>query len=276
MSDFRYVNAGGGEITFSLASGIWAKFTGVSENHITVGIAQGIAQVGGTAQSQAIQPREITADGIIFGDSTAGKALLLATIRPGELGKLYYGDYYLDVYPTMTPAIGQAKTFANFQFQLTAPYPYWVLDDSLTTYMSGLQAAFKFPWNLTETWEFATPLGGASVNVKNAGTAPAPFSFVLVASGTAENPKLTNAVTGKWLRLNRTMAAGETVTITTSHKRTTVVSTVDGDIRGDLDIDSTLRWLDVGDNVLALSVDSGASNLATRIVWSPELLGVAV
>jgi hypothetical protein len=61
-----------------------------------------------------------------------------------------------------------------------------------------------------------------------------------------------------------------------THDRTYVTSSVDGNIRGALDLDSTLFRLDVGDNVLKPEADSGLDQLEVDINFATEIVGVTL
>ena len=99
----------------------------------------------------------------------------------------------------------------------------------------------------------------AFINIRNGGQVACPFTATLNAKGPVVNPRLVNAITGEFLQLNRTMAAGERVTIQITHDLTYVTSTIDGDIRGDLELESTLSSMAVGDNLIKTEADTGAS-----------------
>ena len=90
------------------------------------------------------------------------------------------------------------------------------------------------------------------------------------------NPKITHVNTGKELILNKTMVAGERVVVEITHDRTYVTSSVDGNIRGALDLDSTLFRLDVGDNVLKPDAESGMDKLEVTVNFATEIVGVVV
>jgi hypothetical protein len=72
------------------------------------------------------------------------------------------------------------------------------------------------------------------------------------------------------------LQASERVIVQITHDLTYVTSSIDGDIRGDLDIDSTLFALHVGDNVLKPTATSGLTSLEVSIDFAVEKVGVAV
>ena len=153
---FRYVNDNGDSITLLYENGyLINKPSGIDTVSVNLSQAQGINQVGSTVESKTVQPRPVTISGIIVGaDADARKEKLMSVVRPDLGGKLYAGDYYLNVHVTATPTIEPRKKFAHFQFSLNAPYPYWQKDSSVKQALSGMQKLFKFPWNISRAYSF--------------------------------------------------------------------------------------------------------------------------
>lgn len=274
---FRYVNANGGTIEFTYDHGyLINKPKGIDTIQVKISQAQGIDQAGGTVQSAVVQPRPVTVSGRIVGaDGEARKDELMSVVRPDIPGKLYADDYFLDVYPTATPTVEPGK-FAHFQFSVTAAYPYWQKSQKESTNLFGVEKLFKFPWNISRTYQFGRLMERQFLNIANKGQLPVPFTATFTATNTVENPKITNVQTGAFLLLNKTLEPGETVVVENTHGKTYVVSSVDGDIRGALDLDSSLFRLAVGDNVLKPEADSGLAQLDVQITFAPEIPGVAL
>lgn len=275
---FRYVNENGGSITFEYANGyLINKPNGIDTLQVNLSQAQGINQVGGTVESKTVQPRPVTISGIVVGaDADARKEALLSVIRPDLAGKLYADDYYLNVHVTATPIIEARKKFAHFQFSVNAPYPYWQKDSSVSQALSGIQRQFKFPWNISKTYRFGQLMETQFMNIHNGGQVPVPFTATFYAKNAVKNPKITNANNGETMIINKSMVTGERVVVEITHDRTYVTSSVDGNIRGALDLDSTLFRLGVGDNVLKPEADSGLDQLEVQINFATEIVGVTL
>lgn len=275
---FRYVNANGDTLVFDYAHGyLINKPNGIDKIQVSLSQAQGIDQVGSTVQSTTVQPRPVTLSGRIVGvDGEARKAALMSVVRPDIPGKLYADDYFLDVYVTATPTVEARKNFAHFQFSVNAAYPYWQKTSKVTKALFGVQRLFKFPWNISRPYQFGELMETQFMTVSNNGQLPVPFTATFTAKDTVENPKITNVTTGAAMWLNKTLEAGETVVVENTHGRTYVTSSVDGDIRGALDLDSDLFRLAVGDNVLKPEADSGLPQLEVVITFAPEKPGVTL
>lgn len=275
---FRYVNADGGEIVFEYGSGyLINKPNGIDTVSCKLNEAQGIDQTGTTVQSVNVQSRPVTVSGILVGKFQAeNKDALLSVVRPDLDGRFYADDYYLDVRPTATPTIEARPVFAAFQFSLTAPYPYWQKDSSAKATLSGVSYGFKFPWNQSRKYRFGTVVTAQFINVKNGGQVPVPYTLTFSALNEVKNPQILDAASGKFIRLNKSLAAGERAVIEITHDRAYVTSSVDGECRGALELTSSLYRLAVGDNVLKPTADEGLDNLQVSIDFAEEIVGISV
>lgn len=275
---FRYVNNNGDSVVFDFAGGyLINKPNGIDTLAINLSQAKGINQTGATIQSTNIQPRPVTITGFFVGDmQTENKEKLISVIRPDLGGKLYADDFYLNVWPTATPTIEAKQHSARFQFSLLAAYPYWCKDDSATKVLSGVQKLFKFPWNISRSYQFGQIMETKFMNVFNKGQVPVPFTATFAAKGEVVNPKITNATTGKFLLVKKTLVAGERLVVKITHDRTYVTSNVDGDCRGALSLTSNLFELNVGDNVLKPEAESGLTNMQVDIDFAIEIVGIAL
>lgn len=275
---FKYVNDNGETVIFDYSGGFLInKPTGIDSVSVSLSQAKGINQTGATIQSTNIQPRPVNINGYVVGDGqTEKKNKLISVIRPDIGGKLYADDYYLNVYPTSTPNIEAREASAKFQFSLLAAYPYWCKDDSASATLARVDKIFKFPWNISKAYRFGQLSEAQFMNVSNRGQVPVPYRVTFVATGDVENPKITNAMTGKYLLVNKTLVSGERLSVDITHDKTTVTSSIDGDCRGALSLRSNLFLLDVGDNVLKPESDSGLANLRVDIDFATEIVGIAL
>jgi hypothetical protein len=275
---FRYVNDNGDSIVFNFAGGFLInKPTGIDSLSINLSQAKGINQTGATIQSTNIQPRPVTITGYFVGDmQTENKEKLISVVRPDLGGKLYADDFYLNVWPTATPTIEPRTQSARFQFSLLAAYPYWCKDDSAATVLSGVQKLFKFPWNVSRSYQFGKFMETKFMNVFNNGQVPVPYTATFTAKGEVVNPKISNATTGKFLLIKKTLVSGERLVVQITHDRTYVTSNFDGDCRGALSLSSNMFELGVGDNVLKPEAESGLSNMQVNIDFAIEIVGIAL
>ena len=275
---FRYVNDNGDSVVFDYAGGFLInKPTGIDSLTVSLSQAKGINQTGATIQSTNIQPRPVTVTGRFVGDmQPQNKEKLIAVIRPDLGGRLYADDFYLDVWPTATPTIEVRSHNARFQFSLLAAYPYWCKNDSAATILSGIEKLFKFPWNIAQPYRFGQLMETKFMNIFNKGQIPVPFTATFTAKGDVVNPRITNANTGKFILVKKTLVSGEQLIVRITHDRTYVTSNIDGDCRGALSLSSNMFELNVGDNVLKPEADSGLSNMQVNIDFAIEIVGIAL
>ena len=275
---FRYVNENGGTLVFEYANGyLINKPSGIDTVSVNLSQTQGINQVGGTVESKTVQPRPVTISGILVGaDQSARKEALMSVVRPDLGGKLYADDYYLNVHVTATPTIEPKEKFAHFQFSINAPYPYWQKDNAISQALAGVQKMFKFPWNISRAYQFGQFMETQFMNIYNGGQLPVPFTATFFAKDEVVNPKIISVTTGEEMILNKTLVSGERVVVEITHDRTYVTSSADGNIRGALDLDSSLFRLGVGDNVLKPDADSGANQMEVQINFATEIVGVTL
>lgn len=275
---FTYINENGASIVFEYDYGfVIDKPKGIDTLTVKHNEAQGINQVGSTVQSSNVQSRPVTITGKLVGSFQAeNKNKLLSVVRPDLSARLYADDYYLEVLPTATPTIEPRPQFSAFQFQLLAAYPYWQKDDSASATLSGVAKRFKFPWKIASTYRYGEVVNALFINVKNDGQVPIPYTVTFKALAEVQNPKLIDAATNKYLLLNKTLVAGETVVVEITHERTYVNSSVDGECRGSLDLSSSFYRLAVGDNVIKPDATSGKTNLQVDIDFATEVVGIAL
>lgn len=276
---FKYVNSLGQSIVFDYAHGyLISKPDGIDTISVTANTAQGIGQVGATVQSKAIQTRPITINGKVIGDNAqALKDALMTVVRPDLTGVLYAGDWHIDVIVTASPTIGASKHGAPFQLGLLAPYPYWESGERKAVPLRGVQNGFKFPWNISKTYYFGKISLFKYIILRNLGQFDVPFTLEIKCIGeTASNIGIENMLTGETLRLEKTLVEDEHIVIQTSHGKTTVTSSKDGDCRGALTLESTLYRIHTGDNAWKPTADSGLENVEMSVSFAEESAGVTV
>ena len=294
---FKYVNENNDSIIFEWKYGFLPeKPQGIDVLTVSHSEAQGINQVGSTIQSSNVQSRVVNMSGRIVGaNQLSKKELLLSVVRPDLSGRLYADDYYLEVRPATTPTFEAREHNASYQFSLLAAYPYWQKDDSAAATLSSVAKRFKLWdnakaattggngrwWNISgggsaTPYRFGEVVEAQFVNIFNGGQVPIPFTVTFKALAEVQNPKLTDAATNKFLLLNKTLVAGEIVTVEITHERTYVNSSVDGECRGALDLDSSFYRLAVGDNVIKPEATSGKENMRVTIDFATEVVGIAL
>ena len=272
-----YKNEMGDTVEFSKRSGFFlTDFPLLSGLSIDVSTSQSIDQLGGTIESQVVNPKTVTVKGFIQGDGTAGKQKLLQVIRPLEKGRFTVnGQYSIDVVVSDTPTVERMRMFPQFDFGVTAPYPFWQRTEAGMTPVAGTIGMFRFPWYF-KSYTFGVLVKSYFSTIHNGGQIPTFYDLRITANGAAKNPEFMDVATGDFLKLNKTFSVGGRVTISIRPDRVTAVSSTEGDIQGLIDIDSTLFSFRAGDTTLRYDAEEGKENLNVQITLSDKFAGIVV
>ena len=166
----------------------------------------------------------------------------------------------------------------SFQMQLAMPLPYFEdLEENKVEFGSEV-ANFFFDWELKEEGnELSIKNSSNVINIFNAGDCETPLKLVFKASSNVKNPRIYNVYTKEFIKINKTMEAGEMIVITTNKGNKRVESILNGktsNIFNNLDIQSDFIWLDVGDNVIAYDAEEMIEQLEVSIYYTNYYLGV--
>lgn len=115
------------------------------------------------------------------------------------------------------------------------------------------------------------------VNVLNNGDVECGIKVEFRALATVTNPSIINVDTQEFIKINKTMEAGEIITLNTSFGAKKVESTLNGvntNIFNYIDFSSTFLQLNTGDNLFRYNADLNLDNLEVSIYFTPQYLGV--
>lgn len=170
------------------------------------------------------------------------------------------------------------NTFQTCLISLTANNPYWT--DLLE---SREEIAL---WKGDFSFEFELVTGGIEighrepsliVNVNNIGDVEAGMRVEFKALATLTNPSILNVNTQEYIKINKTMVAGEIISVSTYFGDKKVESKLNGvntNAFNYIDWESTFLQLDVGDNLFRYDATTGLDNLEVSIYYQPAYLGV--
>ena len=166
----------------------------------------------------------------------------------------------------------------SFQIQLAMPLPYFEdLVENKVEFGSEV-GNFFFDWELKEEGnELSIKNSSNVVNIFNNGDCETPLKLVFKASSNVKNPRIYNVYTKEFIKINKTMEAGEMIAITTNKGNKRVESILNGktsNIFNNLDIQSDFIWLDIGDNVIAYDAEEMIEQLEVNIYYTNYYLGV--
>lgn len=144
--------------------------------------------------------------------------------------------------------------------------------DDLGAWMDSFEFELEIP---EETgWEIGYKDPNAIVNVINDGHVETGMEIEIRAAGTVKNPSILNVQTGEYLKILKTMAPGEIITINTNKGIKSVISNYEDKIVRKLDLKSTFFQLDVGDNLLKHDAEDKFELMEMSVYHTPKLLGV--
>jgi hypothetical protein len=243
------------------------------------------SQDGTTATGSALEERAPVIEGVILSrDKDMYRQALLRAFNPKLSGTLRYERRQvvkeIDCIPELAPAFPSdySKTYQAFLITLLCPNPFWRDISANKAEIAIWRGAFEFPLELvSEGIEVGFREPSLIVNVFNPGDVPCGMKIQFKALATVETPSLFNVNTREQFKINKTLAAGEVITVTTHFQNKRVELNQNGVISNAfnwIDLGSTFMQLDVGDNLLRYDASSGLDNLEISIWHTPQYLGV--
>lgn len=269
--------SGGKSIAFFSKPGsvLWiTSIVGASGNDVAISEAQGARQTGSTIGSQSVQPKDITVNGAALAAAEANRRGILACVLPGVSGRLTVvqngESWYIEGVPKRTPDFSDGSIVQAFQFVLHCPYPYWRSTAGGSTQVAGLAKLFRFPCSLAGTWYISKYSESLFTVVENEGALAMEFDAVFTASSEVTDPELYHVERGTYIKLNKVMAAGETITVSTAYGRKGVMLRL-----ADGTLANGFKYLDVGSD-LNMQMDPGANTIRCDAANNREGLSVKI
>lgn len=226
MSDviYRYERSNSSAIVFAETSPFWiTNISDQSSNTIEISETQSAGQIGSTLTSMAVQPKTLTITGVIMSKARENRAALLACIAPCKMARLTCSqngtEYYLEGTPKKTPEIADGDIAVDFQFAFHVPYPFWRSVQNTSSQIAGLTPLFRFPFFTGGIWQISQFSESLFATVANNGDIPIGFDLIFNAVTEVQNPQLYHVEQGSYLKINKTLAAGEKMHISTAYGR---------------------------------------------------------
>lgn len=215
------------------------------------------------------QPREIVIDLMVKQHVSveAAKAYVLQYLKPkleatlqltydpsgAEQSKVISGKVSHIELPRFTES-------AVMQITLYCPQPYWEDAAFIVDFISDILNLHHFEI----TWSEALPMGVYDMTrtreIINQGDAAVGMIITIAAQGAVVNPALYNNLTGEYIGIIDTLAAGDEVVINTIRGQKSVMKN-GVNVLSKLRAGSTWLQLDVGSNIFLIDADSGAAEM---------------
>ncbi len=287
MKRVTFVNALGAELVFTnSAPFLLEKFT--ENESVNIYSSKGVNQDGATYSGNTLEVKDITLEFAVIASSEEELIRLRNQIYKVfnpllEEGTLFHKDILNE--RKIKCVINKKPSFNNFNehisrglISLTASDPQWMALIEERRDVITIEGAFEFPLEIpAEGIEMGRRIGTDITNVINVGDSACGMRIVLTAVNTVVNPTITHLATGEYITLEKTLIAGEVITIFTIINNKKVESCIDGIVTNafnNITGGSTFFALRSGDNLLQYSAVSGKDNLDVSIYYRPVYLGV--
>lgn len=292
MFKLEFINAKDESIELFSHPYLLYRFEGLGDTGVLNQTQKSMNQDGGTLVESLMDEKFPVIELKITGNTQEELALnrrrLTSVFNPklGE-GRLIRrsndGIHVLKVIPEAVPfypdGLGnRGRHHQKALINLRAANPYWQdltsTKSEIALWVGGIEFPIEIP---QEGIEMGYREPSLIVNVLNDGDVEAGMKIEFKALATVVNPSLFNVNTREFLKINRTLEAGEVVTVTTHFQQKRVESSLNGvtqNIFNDIDIESTFLQLDVGDNLFRYDADESIENLEISIYHTQQYLGV--
>lgn len=251
-----------------------------------------VNQIGVYVTGTSLETRSVTIQGWVIAENeslmTIRKTALNRFFNPQQAVDLFYKDYVLRFLPNTSIRYSATvaennEVICKFKVEGYCPDPLFSEQVENKVAAASTQAMFHFPLIISET---PNPPGGIIfglrqpsliVTVTNNGAVDVGMKIVFRASGTLTNPSLINVNTQKFFKVNKTMVAGEEITIDTIIGEKKIEGYLNGITSNYFkyrDLDSEWLQLKVGDNLFRYDADQNVGNLEVYIYYNNKYLEV--
>lgn len=288
MQKLIFTNSRGQKITLNnSAPFILTKFnSGIPKTTILTSKAPG--QHGkthhGTLLEDVIKPIEGAIRGNSVEDVQIKERQLKSIFNQTLEGTLTYinsiGTYIIDCSVEDIQFKERIDNLEEFLVQLYCPSPLWTDIIEGKEEIALWQGDFEFNLEIPEDMglEMGHRESNLIVNIFNKGDVECGMRIEFIALATVVNPSIFDVYTRKFLKVKRTLNAGDKLVINTSfaNKRVEMVKSngVKENVFYYIDLASEFLQLAVGDNLLRYDAEQGIDNLEVAIYHRPLYTGV--
>lgn len=277
MERITYTNPQG--VSFEFSEDILISLNGLGDVEADNQRQQSPFQDGSTYIDSLVGERVVDINFVLRSDNYGGiidkrRDVSKATNPKLGLGKLIYeSDGYLrqieavaESAPIFPDGDGRNQQYQKGTLSFLCPDPYWKtpsIEEEPT-----FEGLFSFPFE----GSFEMGIQRDERIIENDGDAPSPIQVEFY--GPAENPRIENATTGEYIKVNQTLAEDEYMRIdTTSGKKNVVFVSPDGTERNVfnwIDLESTFFNLVLGENEIVYTAESDIQGAEVNIYWQKQ------
>lgn len=270
-------NSRGNQVTFSYEFPYFLEtIEGVTEVDGKVNTITSAYGVGSKYVSSSISERNIVITGSVKRDNITEKRQNLYKIFPKkDKGTLFYYEedkaYKIEYY-VESIEFAKSKVVDKFVISLICPSPYFTDLEESQVLMSNWIPSFEFPLEIPEETgiEFGYKNVNSLVTIENDTNIEIGMKIVFTASDDVENPKLVNITTQEELEIEKSMTAGDVITVTTFINNKNIILTSNGE---DININNYLKFgtkflqIHTGSNTFKATAKTGENSLVTEIYY---------
>lgn len=248
-----------------------------------------VSQVGVYIDSTTLEQRVVAISGWVIGNTydelKANKAVLNKLINPLHTVEVVVQDKYkLDFKPDFSVKYSASyeennEVLCKFLIQGTCADPMFTTKDKQTALIASIIPKFRFPLVIPQNngilMGLREPLLLATLN--NGGDIDTGLLITFSCTSTVTNPSLLNVDTREFIKINKTMSAGEQIIVSTGSGEKYIKGIVSGEVSNYfkyMDFDSTWLQLHTGENILKYDADDNVDGLEVLISFFPKYLEV--
>jgi hypothetical protein len=289
MQKVIYTNSRGQSIELkNSAPFLLEKIDGTGGTKTTLLTTKSPGQDGKSYHGTLLEERTLNITCAICGTSLEDigikKRQICSIFNPKLNGKLTYinssGTHTIDAVVQDSPTFkDRVATIQEFLVQLFCPDPFWADLQEAKEEIANWIGDFEFDLEIGEDGiEMEHRESSLIVNVNNTGDVECGMRIEFTSLATVVNPSLFNVYTREFIKIKRTLQAGDKLIINTSFANKTVEL-----IKSNGVVQNVFNWIDlasdflqlvVGDNLLRYDAEQGIDNLDVAIYHKTLYLGV--
>lgn len=248
-----------------------------------------VSQVGVYIDSTTLEQRTVAISGWIIGDTydelKANKAVLNRLVNPLHTIDVVIQDKYkLTFKPDFSVKYSVSyeennEVLCRFLIQGTCADPMFTTKDKQTALIASIIPKFRFPLVIPQDKGILMGLREPSLlaTLNNDGDTDVGLFITFSCTSTVTNPSLLNVNTREFIKINKTMSAGEQIVVSTGSGEKYIKGIVSGEESNYfkyMDFDSTWLQLHTGENILKYDADNNVNGLEVVVSFLPKYLEV--
>ena len=248
-----------------------------------------VSQVGVYIDSTTLEQRVVAISGWVIGNTyeelKANKGVLNKLINPLHTIEVVVQDKYkLTFKPDFSVKYSVSyeennEVLCKFLIQGTCADPMFTTKDKQTALIASIIPKFRFPLVIPQNTGILMGLREPSLlaTLNNGGDIDTGLLITFSCTSTVTNPSLLNVDTREFIKINKTMSAGEQIIVSTGSGEKYIKGIVSGEESNYfkyMDFDSTWLQLHTGENILKYDADDNVDGLEVLISFLPKYLEV--